>query len=119
MDAIDNVLSKEEEIVPSSGFLASVMDRVREEALAPPPIPFPWMRFLPGLVLALAVLGWAAFELIRYVAQSTVSFSLPELHFTASLNRTLKQAGWIAVAVALSLGSWLFSRRLTGRRGLL
>jgi len=33
------------------GFLASVMDRVREEAAAPPPIPFPWKRALPGMAL--------------------------------------------------------------------
>lgn len=49
---IDNILSKQDEIVPSSGFVVSVMDAVRREAAAPPPIPFPWKRALPVLLLA-------------------------------------------------------------------
>jgi hypothetical protein len=48
---LDGILS-EEEILPSSGFAASVMDAVRREAAAPPSIPFPWKRALPGLVAA-------------------------------------------------------------------
>ena len=39
---LDRILTAEEELVPSSGFVASVMERVREEAAAPEPIPFPW-----------------------------------------------------------------------------
>ncbi len=51
----DRIMS-EEEILPSSGFAASVMDAVRREAAAPPPIPFPWKRALPGAVFAAATL---------------------------------------------------------------
>ena len=40
-DEFDRIMS-EEEILPSSGFAASVMEAVRREAVAPPPIPFPW-----------------------------------------------------------------------------
>jgi hypothetical protein len=47
---IDRILSREDEILPSSGFAASVMDAVRREAAAPSPIPFPWMRAVPGLL---------------------------------------------------------------------
>ena len=36
---IDRILSREEEILPSSGFAVSVMDAVRSEAAAPPPNP--------------------------------------------------------------------------------
>ena len=50
-DDIDRILSEQEDIIPSSGFVASVMDSVRHEALTPPPIPFPWKRALPGLVV--------------------------------------------------------------------
>ena len=50
-DEMDRILSGEDEILPSSGFTVSVMDAVRREAAAPPPIPFPWKRALPGLVL--------------------------------------------------------------------
>jgi len=64
---IDPILSGKDEILPSSGFVASVMDAVRREATAPPPIPFPWRRALPGLALVVATLvlvaivGFAAF----------------------------------------------------------
>ena len=40
-DELDRILSKETEIAPSSGFVSAVMDVVRSEASAPPPIPFP------------------------------------------------------------------------------
>ena len=53
---IDRVLSREDEILPSSGFAASVMDAVRREAVAPAPIPFPWKRALPGLLAAACAL---------------------------------------------------------------
>ena len=45
---LDRILTAEEELVPSSGFVASVMERVREEAAAPEPIPFPWKRVVPA-----------------------------------------------------------------------
>ena len=56
-DEIDRALSREDDILPSSGFAASVMDAVRREVAAPPPIPFPWKRALPGLVVAGVVLA--------------------------------------------------------------
>ena len=39
----------DDEIVPSSGFTARVMDAVHLEATTPPAIPFPWTRALPGI----------------------------------------------------------------------
>ena len=59
-------LSNEDAILPSSGFAASVMDAVRREALAPPPLPFPWKRALPCFaacvfgVVALVVMSIAS-----------------------------------------------------------
>ncbi len=40
-DEIDRMFSDEAGIEPSPGFAARVMDAVRHEASAPPPIPFP------------------------------------------------------------------------------
>ena len=54
-DEFDRIMS-EEEILPSSGFTASVMEAVRREAATPPPIPFPWKRALPGAIFAAATL---------------------------------------------------------------
>jgi hypothetical protein len=51
-EKIDGILSRDDEILPSPGFAVSVMNAVRQEAAAPPPIPFPWKRALPGVVVA-------------------------------------------------------------------
>jgi hypothetical protein len=55
-DEIDRMLSLQDEILPSSGFTVSVMEAVLHEATAPPPIPFPWKRALPGLVIGAVAL---------------------------------------------------------------
>ncbi len=60
-DDLDRILAAEEPLVPSSGFAAAVMEQVHEVASTPPPLPFPWRRFLPALfsVSMLAGLcGW-------------------------------------------------------------
>jgi len=62
---IDRILAAEDALVPSSGFLASVMERVREEAVAPAPIPFPWKRALPGAIVIVGAFGAGAFEMVR------------------------------------------------------
>ena len=64
-DNLDRILSAEAPLQASSGFAASVMDRIRDEASAPAPIPFPWQRFLPAFMLAGAVLLGCAILLIR------------------------------------------------------
>jgi hypothetical protein len=118
-DTMDNILANEPELVPSSGFLASVMERVQEEAAAPPPIPFPWKRALPGMILALGVIGWGGVEFASHAMQSGATLTLHVPDLPVAVTQHLQQAGWIAVACAASLASWLFARRLTGRSGLL
>jgi hypothetical protein len=117
-DAIDRILVAEEELIPSSGFLAATMERVREEAARPKPIPFPWMRALPGIVLAAAVLGWGGFELARTGVTAARGFSFTQAELAAA-GRALEPAGWVALALVASLLSWLYSRRMAGRSGLL
>jgi len=116
---IDRILATEEELVPSSGFLASVMESVREEAAASPPIPFPWVRAVPGMVLAAVVLGWGAVELVRTGLPALPEISLTPPQLSAAVMRSLEEAGWVAMALGASLLSWLLSRRLAGRSGLL
>ena len=113
-DRINKILATEEELVPSSGFLASVMDRVREEAAAPPPIPFPWKRAIPGIVVAAGVLGWGALEMVRFVEPSLHAVKLEPPHIAATMTQPLEQATWVAVALAVSLVSWMISRRAAG-----
>ena len=115
---IDRILAAEEALVPSSGFLASVMERVREEASAPAPIPFPWKRALPGMVVVAGLLGAGAFELVRHAmpAASELTQIAPQISLAAV--RSLEQAGWVAFALGASLFSWMLSKRLAGRSGL-
>jgi hypothetical protein len=47
---LDRMLLSEEPLAPSSGFAAAVMDSVREAAMEPPPLPFPWARFAIGAI---------------------------------------------------------------------
>ena len=119
---LDRILSAEEELVPSSGFVRNVMDAVRLEASAPPPIPFPWKRALPGLVLCgLAVIAACGMALLRSdsprVPQtlspsifSTVSSGLSELFHAANASGL----SWIILALLLTLVSVKLSLRLTG-----
>ena len=118
---IDRILATEEELVPSSGFLASVMQAIHEEATAPPPIPFPWKRAVPGILLAAGVFGWGAFELIRLdlPALNSLTLALAPPHLSAAIERPLEEVGWVALALGASLLSWLLSRQLAGRSGLL
>jgi hypothetical protein len=118
-DPIDQILATEQELIPSSGFLASVMESVHEEARKPAPIHFPWKRALPGILLATGVFGWGAYEFARQAipAVKTVTFSAPQL--SVAVSRPLEQAAWVAMALGVSLASWLLSRRLAGQSGML
>jgi hypothetical protein len=119
LGAIDQILATEAELIPSSGFLAATMERVREEAARPKPIPFPWVRALPGIVLVVVVLGWCGIELASAGLGSAREVSFPQLHVTAATWSALEPAGWVVLAFAFSMLSWLFARRLAGRSGLL
>ena len=108
-DDLDRWLTDEEAIVPSSGFSASVMEAVAREASTPPPIPFPWMRALPGLaslgVALLAAVAGITFlgagpadEAARPIVQQVISAG--------------GQARWIAAALMVTVASLAWSWRL-------
>jgi hypothetical protein len=84
---LDRILGSEELIAPSSGFAASVVERTREEATMPR-VPFPWRRFVLGLLVTVAlsgVCGWTAARmhgidaLDAAVGQALVAFADPRL----------------------------------------
>ncbi len=125
-EEIDRILSREDEILPSSGFAVSVMDAVRREAAAPPPIPFPWKRALPGLVLggfALALVFVtvvvAIAQLIRASTSAQFSMSLPSVITPIfGLQRNLEiAASWTVLALLVTFVSVKLSMRLASRRG--
>jgi hypothetical protein len=117
-DDLDQILSREEEILPSAGFSARVMDAVRSEAAAPPPIPFPWKRALPGLVavglaLGAVLVGFA--EVVR-AALATPPAAMQTPAIQPLLHATL-HAGVVQIGLALlvSLAALKLSMRLTAR----
>lgn len=118
-DDLDRILSGEEALVPSSGFAASVMEAVRREASAPPPIPFPWRRAWPGvaawglaLVLALiALISHSGQGAAPPLSQGPLSALQPVLETAASSG-----VGWILLGLLLTLASWTFSKRLASGR---
>jgi|SRR5580658_2091204 hypothetical protein len=111
---IDSLLSRGDEIVPSSGFAVSVMAAVRREAAAPPPIPFPWKRALPGL--ALGVLGLAFVLVVALVADRATApqFSMSMTSVLSPiLQRDLMHAAvWTVLGLLVALVSVKLSMRL-------
>ena len=109
-EEIDRILGGEEDILPASGFHASVMEAVHREATAPPPIPFPWRRAWPAIAAsALALVGSPVLLVASGASGPPVLDSL--LRSAESFG-----APWIALAALATVGSLLFSKRLAADR---
>lgn len=99
-----------ESIEPSSGFAASVMERVREDAAAKvalSPIQFPWRRAVPGLCMAalaivvcVTLLVLASWGVMQLASHAIVSTTVQDPHGTI--------AEWIDAGMRLHLG-WLMA----------
>lgn len=113
--AVERILAAEEMLVPSSGFMAGVMERVREEAAAPAPIPFPWKRIAPGIVLAAGTLGWGAWQAVRFAGPAMRELAQGSPQFPSALPPHLEQAAWVMLALAVSWAGWALSMRLVRR----
>jgi hypothetical protein len=126
-DRLDAALHMENDsILPSSGFADSVMAAVSAEAGVPAPIPFPWKRVLPGLIVAsaatLALIVGLIPALLRTLAAARASSAggsgvhgaagrvfglVPLLHSVA-----VPDAAWITLALAIPLLCLILMRRL-------
>ena len=116
-DEFDRALSEEIPIVPSSGFVNGVMEAVRHEASAPPPIPFPWKRALPGLaagIVALAAMILGLAKGAAYPAPTTPVQNrlIAALHHAASV-ANVYGINWILLAMVITLACVMLSMRLT------
>ena len=126
-DDLDRMLMEREEIVPSSGFLASVMEAVQQEAAAPAPIPFPWKWALPGLIVSVAmamgmVARWfysgvrvshSTHSIAPALPMESLSASLPQMHVATS---TVVALEWSALALLISFVTIWLSMRIAGVR---
>ena len=105
---LDRYLAGSPSIVSSSGFTANVMEAVRREATTPP-IPFPWKRTIPGLAAAaLLLVCFAVMALQTPITTAPIPRALSVVLATA---RTMG-AGWIALALLISLVTVKFAKRL-------
>lgn len=114
-DDLDHILrSNGDDVLPSSGFVQSVMAAVRSEAATPSPIPFPWKRALPGLAAAGVVLAWLLTAILDQLLRGTVALPL-----AASLQAwqvpIVRVAAWSILALLLSLISVELSIKLASR----
>ena len=118
-----------ESIEPSSGFAASVMERVREEAAAAAalgPIRFPWRRAVPGIcmaALAVAVcatlLMLASIGAVHLVSHAAVSASAARSQAAlAGWTETAMHLhlGWLAIGMLIAFVPFSLSRGLLGGR---
>jgi hypothetical protein len=121
-DELDRMLATRDEIVPSSGFVASVMDAVHREAAASeptpfPPLAFPWLRALP-IFIALAAVAAMLIALFIHTMQMPAAATQAPLLPPVMIHALVQvNAGWIAAALALAFFSAFFSVRFAiGKR---
>ena len=98
------LLNESDTILPSSGFADSVMAAVREQASAPPPIPFPWKRALPGFAAAVLAIGALVATLVSTLLATLhagLDTGLSPAARTATLSPAvgIRQAGMLAAAL--------------------
>jgi hypothetical protein len=97
-----------ESIQPSSGFAASVMERVREEAAAAAalgPIRFPWRRAVPGICMVVLAVAVSA-TLLMLASIAAVQLASHAFYSATALSSQSSVTQWTETAMRLHLG-WL------------
>jgi len=122
-DEINQLLAahfaSDQELAPSSGFALSVMESLHAEADAPPPIPFPWRRAIPGLIAGLCcAIGFGIFvlqTLHTFAFDAGARSKLIATHANSPIHLTTLEQGlcWIAMATCISIGAAVACIRFT------
>jgi hypothetical protein len=101
-DELDQILSQDDGLEPSSGFHSRVMEAVRRDADTPVKPSFPWVRFVFGLVASGAAAGTGADLLSRFDARFA--------HVSGVLATIAPELGYgiAAALVGLSMASFPF-----------
>jgi hypothetical protein len=105
VDEIDRLLVSEDAVSPSSGFTAGVMDAIAAAAAEPPPRPFPWVRFLAGVMMCAASAAG-----VLWLAE-TDGLGLPRTDATVAAFAAAKPQLEIAAATAFAIFAALRVRR--------
>ncbi|HWF66887.1 MAG TPA: hypothetical protein VN670_06265 [Acidobacteriaceae bacterium] len=126
---LERALMEMEEIAPSSGFVASVMEAVQQEVSAPAPIPFPWKWALPGGIVSVVltvglIIRW--FYGIPRAEQPSTDSAIAFIAFMGNLSAwiphgqiavsTFVAMEWSLLAVLISLlAVWIPMHYIAGR----
>jgi hypothetical protein len=109
-DELDRVLSGEADIVPSSGFVASVMEAVAAEATAPP-LSFPWKRAWP------LAAGFPVLFLWLALSQAAPGATAPGPDLYEWFEMIVPMAtGWVAAGLVMTVVFTVWSLRLVRLR---
>jgi len=109
-DDLDRALAGESDIVPSSGFVAAVMDAVIADATAPP-LPFPWRRAWPFAAVFAALFVWLAF--LQLVPKAAAPGPDPYGWFKTIVPMA---TGWVAGGLVMTIALTVWSLRLVRLR---
>jgi len=127
-DAALDAALRDDAILPSSGFAASVMAAVQRESAAPAALVFPWKRALPGLIVAVAVLALllgvlvsAAVRAFHTAPRAAASIPAVSLRWRVDLQPLFHNTApaaivWVLLALAFSALTLLLCRRLVSAR---
>lgn len=124
-EEIDHMLSSEDEILPSSGFAVAVMDAIQREAATPPPIPFPWKRALPGMVVGGFIFVLALVAVVAIFVYLPMTSTIPQVSAAPPLLGPLGLPGgggiesatkWTVLALLMAFVSVKLSMRLAAGR---
>jgi hypothetical protein len=98
----------------SSGFTASVMNAVRMQSQAPPPIPFPRKSALPGMAAAVLSLAWIIFACAAAFSSKGAGEALV-LSIPPAIQPLWHAASCVLIALFTTVVSLLFSWRFVSR----
>jgi hypothetical protein len=124
-EEIDHMLSSENELLPSSGFAVAVMDAIEREAATPPPIPFPWKRALPGMVVGGFIFVLALVAVVAMIVYLPMTSTIPQVSAAPPLLGPLGLQGggaiesatkWTVLALLIAFVSVKLSMRLAAGR---
>lgn len=108
-EELDRLLSEEPDIVPSSGFVASVMEAVTAEATASP-LRFPWKRAWPLAAGFAALALWLA--ILQFRPEVTTG---PDLYAWFEIVVPMA-TGWVAGGLLMAVVITAWSLRLARPR---
>lgn len=110
-DDLKQILSSQQQIIPSAGFAIAVMDAIRRDSAVRPPIPFPWKRILP-----LAIVGMCMLVALSTAGTTLLFEHSPDQLIQLPAPRNAIGAAWIALSLIVTSIAVTLSMRFACRK---